>query len=372
MQIQQVSVDTQSPPIDLVGLTEDEKWKAVLARDAKKDGAFVSAVRSTGVYCRPSCPARKPAREQVMFFPGPDEAEQSGFRACLRCRPREAFSNHGIELVDRVTKYIQANLDKQVTLGALAAQIGLSPYHLQRTFKKVLGISPRQYVEARRLEKMKRSLRNGETVNNALYNAGFSSRSRVYEKVPSRLGVNPGTFRRGGEGLRIEYTIVGSPVGRLLVGATDRGVCSVCIGASDEAVEAALRHDYFAADIFRNDEGMKKWVHSFIEYFNGQGFPPDLPMDVRATAFQWRVWKEIQSIPYGATASYSDIANNLGSPNAARAVARACATNPVSLLIPCHRVIGKDGSLHGYGWGIKRKQALLSMERESNRRHTKS
>jgi len=371
--VQQVSAVNALPPaIDQAGLTDDEKWNAVLARDATKDGAFVSAVRSTGIYCRPSCPARKPAREQVLFFPGPEEAKRSGFRACKRCRPREAGSDRKTELVGEVTKYIETNLDKKLTLGNLAFQRGLSPYHLQRTFKSVLGISPRQYAEARRLEKMKNSLRKGETVNTALYKAGFTSRSRVYEKIPSRLGVNPGTFRRGGEGLRIEYTIVDSPIGRLLVGATDRGVCAVCIGASDEAVEAALSEDYFAANLFRNDKGMKKWVSSFADYFNGRHFPPDLPIDVQATAFQWRVWKEIQSIPYGATATYSGIAKSLGNPQAARAVARACATNPVSLLIPCHRVIGKDGTLHGYGWGVKRKRALLLLEQESNRRAIKA
>jgi AraC family transcriptional regulator of adaptative response/methylated-DNA-[protein]-cysteine methyltransferase len=356
--------------MDRASLTEDEKWDAVVARDSTRDGEFVSAVYSTGIYCRPSCPARRPAREQVVFFTGPDEAEKAGFRACRRCNPREPASTRETELVDRVTKYIQANLERKLTLGNLAAQIGLSPYHLQRTFKRALGISPRQYVEARRLEKMKRSLRRGETVSNALYKAGFTSRSRVYEKVPSRLGVNPGTFRRGGEGLHIQYAIAESPIGRLLVGATERGVCAVCIGASDEAVEAALFEDYFAADISRNDDEMKKWVNVFANYFNGRRFPPDLPIDVRATAFQWRVWKEIQSIPYGATAAYSDIAKSLGSPHAARAVAGACATNPVSLLIPCHRVIGKDGGLHGYGWGIKRKLFLLLLERESNRRAT--
>ena len=365
---QQVAADIQPPQTNQVNLTEDEKWAAVLARDVTRDGAFVSAVHSTGIYCRPSCPARRPARVQVVFFPGPDEAEKAGFRACRRCKPREAGSNRGTELVDRVSKYIEAHLDQKLTLGNVAAQIGLSPYHLQRTFKRVLGISPRQYAEACRLEKMKNSLRKGETVNNALYKAGFTSRSRVYEKIPSRLGVNPGTFRRGGEGLRIEYTIVDSPIGRLLVGATYRGVCAVCIGASDEAVEAALSEDYFAANLSRNDDGMKKWVNSFADYFNGRRFPPDLPIDVQATAFQWRVWKEIRSIPYGSKATYSDIAKSLGNPQAARAVARACATNPVSLLIPCHRVIGKDGTLHGYGWGIKRKRALLLLERESNRR----
>src|SRR3990172_9377922 len=263
---QQVAADIQPPQTNQVNLTEDEKWAAVLARDVTQDGAFVSAVHSTGIYCRPSCPARRPARVQVVFFPGPDEAEKAGFRACRRCKPREAGSNRGTELVDRVSKYIEAHLDKKLTLGNLAAQIGLSPYHLQRTFKRVLGISPRQYAEARRLEKMKHSLRRGETVNNVLYKAGFTSRSRVYEKVPTRLGVSPGTFRRGGEGLHIQYAIVESPIGRLLVGATERGVCAVCIGASDEAVEAALFEDYFAADISRNDDEMKKWVNVFANY----------------------------------------------------------------------------------------------------------
>ncbi len=351
------------PPADRSSLTNDEKWAAVLARDTAQDGAFVTAVRSTGIYCRPSCPARKPAREQVVFFPGPDEAEQSGFRDCLRCKPREASTRSG-ELVDRVTRHIESNLDKKLTLENLAAEIGLSPYHLQRTFKRTLGISPRQYAEARRLEKMKKSLRKGETVNNALYKAGFTSRSRVYEKIPSRLGVNPGTFRRGGEGLNIQYTIIDSPIGKLLLAATDKGVCSVCIGASDDAVEAALSQDYYAANLHRNDNGMKNWVNILANYFNGQRLPPDLPLDVQATAFQWKVWKQIQSIPYGTTTTYTNIAKALGNPRATRAVARVCATNPVSVLIPCHRVIGKNGGLHGYRWGTKRKQALLSLEQK--------
>ncbi len=354
------------PPTNQVSLTDDEKWSAVLARDTTQDGAFVTAVRSTGIYCRPSCPARKPARQQVVFFPRPDEAEQSGFRACLRCKPRDASSTRG-ELVNRIIKHIETNLDKKFTLEKLAAEIGLSPYHLQRTFKKTLGISPRQYAEARRLERMKKSLTKGETVNNALYNAGFSSRSRVYEKIPSQLGVNPGTFRRGGEGLHVQYTIVDSPIGRLLLGATEHGVCSVCIGGSDDAVEAALSQDYYAADLHRNDDGMKRWANMLANYFNGQRIPPDLPLDVQATAFQWKVWKQIQSIPYGTTTTYTNIAKTLGNPQATRAVARACATNPVALLIPCHRVIGKDGGLHGYKWGTKRKQALLSLEHTHDR-----
>ncbi len=347
-------------------LAEDEKWKAVLARDDSFDGSFVVAVRSTGIYCRPSCPSRRPGRDQVVFFADPDEGERSGFRPCLRCRPREAASPRA-DLVDRICKYIDANFDKRITLTGLSAHVGISPYHLQRTFKRVLGISPRQYTEALRLERMKLSLRNGETVNNAIYDAGFSSRSRLYEKAHTQLGVSPGTLRRGGEGLQIDYTIVDSPLGRLLIGATERGICAVCMGGSDSAVEAALMEDYSAAALHRNDNGMKNWAASFMKYFSGQRFPPDLPIDVKATAFQWKVWREIQSIPYGGTATYSGIARTLGEPDGSRAVANACASNPVALVVPCHRVIGKDGGLRGYKWGTKRKQALLSLEQTVHR-----
>src|SRR2546428_783539 len=218
-------------------LSDDEKWQAVLSRNDSFDGAFVFAVRSTRIYCRPSCPARRPTKERVTFFPGSIEAEQSGFRPCQRCQPREAGLSPKAKLVDHICKYIEANLQGKLTLEALSHQVGLSPYHFQRTFKRVLGVSPRQYVEARRLARMKRFLRNGETVNNSLYNAGFSSRIRVYENVPGGFGVNPGEFRRGGEGLQIRYSIVDSPLGRLLVAATDRGVCGVCIGDSDAFVE---------------------------------------------------------------------------------------------------------------------------------------
>ena len=346
-------------------LVDDENWDAVIARDDSYDGKFVFAVRSTGIYCKPSCPAKHARREHVVFLSSPDEAEQSGFRPCKRCRPREAHSSR-TRLVDNVCKYIDSNLGQKLTLSKIGNHAGLSPYYLQRTFKQVLGISPRQYVEARRLAKMKHSLTRGQTVNAALYDAGFSSRSRVYKKTPS-LGVAPGAFRRGGEGLLIEYTIIDSPLGRLLVGATARGVCAVSLGASDEAVEASLSQDYFAADIQRNDQALKKWATKFMEYFTSRPFNLNLPVDVQATAFQWRVWKEIQSIPYGQTSTYSKIASAIGNPKALRAVARACATNPVSLVVPCHRVVGSDGELHGYRWGLRRKQALLIHEKMSER-----
>ena len=347
-------------------LSDEEKWKAVLSRNESFDGVFVFAVRSTGIYCRPSCPARRPRKEHVAFFPGSIEAEQSGFRPCHRCQPREAGLSPKAKLIDQVCKYVEANLQQSLTLAILSRQVGLSPYHFQRTFKRVLGISPRQYVEARRLAKMKRFLRSGETVNNSLYNAGFSSRSRVYENVPGGFGVNPGEFRRGGEGLQIRYGIIDSPLGRLLVAATERGVCGVCIGDSDSFVERSLSEDYPSAILYRSDQGMKEWTGAFAKYFDGQHMTLDLPLDVKATAFQSRVWKIIQSIPFGKTTTYSHIAKELGEPEASRAVAKACATNPVALIIPCHRVIGKDGSLRGYRWGKKRKQTLLKFEQMAN------
>jgi len=345
-------------------LSKEDKWRIVMARDGSYDGVFVFAVRSTGIYCKPSCPARRPDLEQVVFFSNATDAEQSGFRPCKRCQPRETESFPQIDFVKRVCRYIEANIEDKLTLSTLSAHVGISPYHLQRTFKRVMGISPRRYIEAQRLTRFKLMLRKGESVTKALYDAGFTSRSRLYEGVPEKLGMTPGTYRRGGKGMHINYTIADCPLGRLLVAATEKGVCAVYLGDSD-SVEDELYKEYPAAEISLDDINLRKWVTPFLDYFNGQPLDLSMPLDVQATVFRWKVWKEIRSIPYGSTSTYGEIARALGTPRAARAVANACAANPVSLVIPCHRVVRENGELGGYRWGIKRKQDLLSHEKKT-------
>ncbi len=340
-------------------------WQAVLTRDSNSDGSFVYAVRSTGIYCRPSCPSRRPRREQVLFFSLPQAAEQAGFRACRRCQPREVegYTNEQVAFVNQACRAIEAHLDDDLSLASLSAQLHISPHHLQRSFKRIIGITPRQYAETCRLGQFKNRLRNGESVTSALYAAGYSSSSRLYERAPIHLGMTPTAYRKGGLGMTIRYTIVDSPLGRLLVAATDRGVCGVCLGDSDAALEASLRAEYPAAQIQRDDAGLGEWVSIFQSYLHGRQPDINLPVDVQATAFQWQVWEALRAIPPGSTRSYSEVARTLGHPQAARAVARACATNPVALLIPCHRVVRENGDLGGYRWGIERKRQLLAQEK---------
>ncbi len=344
-------------------MSEETLWQAVLSRDSGADGNFVYAVRSTHVYCRPSCPSRKPNRDQVAFFKLPEAAEQAGFRACLRCRPGQAAVREPhLELVQRACRYIESNTEGDLTLSALSEQVNLSPYHLQRLFKRIMGITPRQYVEACRLDRLKGRLKEGENVTNALYDAGYGSSSRLYERTPGQLGMTPTAYRRGGLQTHISYTIVDSALGRLLVAATDRGVCAVSLGDSDEALESSLHNEYPAAKICRDQSGLDEWVGAIISHLEGKRPNLDLPLDVQATAFQWRVWQELQTIPYGSTRSYSHVARSIGQPGASRAVAQACATNHVALVIPCHRVIRENGDLGGYRWGVGRKKALLELE----------
>lgn len=342
---------------------DEPRWTAVLARDTRADGAFVYAVRTTGVYCRPTCPSRRPRRESVTFFAGPDAAELAGFRECRRCHPRAGVpAPAGLEQVRRACLFIQERADRAITLGQLAAHVGTSPFHLQRTFTKLVGISPRAYQDAVRAGRFRDGLRHGTPVSGAVYDAGYGSISRVYERRPTGHGMTPAAYRRGGKGIAMTYTIVDSPVGRLLVAGTGKGICSVKLGDRDERLEADLRREYPEASIARGSAPLEGWVRTLLGHLDGSRPHLDLPIDVQATAFQWKVWRHLQSIPYGETRAYSEVAREIGKPAAVRAVARACATNPVCLVVPCHRVVGKNGAATGYRWGLNRKKKLLDME----------
>jgi AraC family transcriptional regulator of adaptative response/methylated-DNA-[protein]-cysteine methyltransferase len=345
---------------------EGRCWQAVLSRDASCDGTFVYAVRSTGVYCRPSCPSRHPRRAQVVFYPVPEAAERCGYRPCRRCRPHQAAAGDPhVEVVRGTCRFIEANLESPLTLADLGAAAGLSPCHLQRIFKRITGITPRQYVDACRLGRLKARLKERRTVTMALYEAGYGSSSRLYERASSQLGMTPAAYRRGGRAAQIRYTLLVCPLGRLLLAATPRGICAVYLGDADAGLEARLRREYPEAEVRRDDAGLNPWSDELLRHLDGRQPHLDLPLDVQATAFQWRVWQALRAIPYGSTRSYCEIARAIGQPAAARAVARACATNPVAILIPCHRVVREDGGLGGYYWGLERKQALLDQEKNA-------
>ncbi len=358
-------------------MTLEERWQAVASRDSRYDGAFVYAVHTTGVYCRPNCASRRPRRRNVTFFPVPEAAERAGFRACRRCRPGDARAPDApIDMVRRVCRYIDGGGEEAdngpPTLADLGSQVGVSPHHLQRTFKRVMGISPRQYADARRLGRLKAGLRRGDRVAGALYEAGYGSPSRLYERAPAYLGMTPATYAKGGKGARISYAVVDCALGKLLVAATARGICAVSLGDGEAELEAEFRREYPAAEIARDDKGVGRWTQALLRHLEGAEPRLDLPLDVRATAFQWRVWEALRRIPLGQTRSYSEIAAALGNPRARRAVGRACATNPVSLIVPCHRAIAQDGGLGGYRWGLERKRALLTRERAAKGTESKA
>src|SRR6267378_2819283 len=311
---------------------------AVASRDARLDSAFVYAVRSTGIYCRPSCPSRRPRPKQMQFFAIPEAAERAGFRPCLRCRPQQAPGNKQDELVRRVCSAIEADVERPADLRRLALDSGISAQHLQRTFRKAMGITPRQYADAIRVARLKSHLRKGTDVTTALYETGYGSASRLYEKSDAQLGMTPATYRRGGSGMQISYTI------------------------ADCSLARVLRKEYPHAEICRSSEGNSQWVRAIVRHLADAQPQLDLPTDVAATAFQRRVWEALRAIPFGTTRTYSEVARSLGRPSATRALARACATNPTSIVVPCHRVIRTDGSLGGYRWGLHRKQLLLEQE----------
>lgn len=336
-------------------------WRATLSRDARADGTFVLAVRSTHIYCRPSCPARRPLRRNVVFFRTGAEAEQQGFRPCLRCRPNEVAGP--VALVERAARELAQSGEDSLRFGVVAAKLGTTAATLRRAFLGTTGLRPRDLAAALRLTRFKKMLREGKTIADALYETGYGSTSRVYERSNAQLGMTPATYQRGGKNMKIGYAIAKSSLGKILVAATERGVSAVYLGDADTKLVEELHGEYPRAEITAASDSFERWVTEIVQRVEGNPPRLELPLDLQATAFQRRVWQELQRIPRGSTRTYSQVAKALGKPKAVRAVARACATNPVSIAVPCHRVIREDGSLAGYRWGLSRKQQLL--ERES-------
>ena len=350
----------------MMPVPQEKWWEAVLARDANQDGQFFFAVSTTGVYCRPSCPAKRPRRENVAFYRRPEDAEKAGYRACLRCKPKSASGNPQTATVKEMCRYIEQHLDEPVTLERLAKVFGQSPFHLQRTFKKTLGITPRAYADSCRMGLLKRNLQAGRSVTHALYDAGYSSSSRLYERTASQLGMTPDKYRRGAIAATIRYTCTNSPLGRMLVAATDKGICAIQFADTDDELTEGLKREFPFAVRKRDDASMRSWTNTVLRQIAGHKPNRSLPLDIQATAFQRRVWDHLQSLPFGTTQSYGEVAKAIGRPTAARAVARACASNRIAVAIPCHRVVREDGEMGGYRWGVERKKALLQMEQQGS------
>jgi AraC family transcriptional regulator of adaptative response/methylated-DNA-[protein]-cysteine methyltransferase len=342
-------------------------WEAVLSRDGSYDGVFVYGVRSTGIYCRPSCGARKPREDGVEFFGSAGQAGAAGFRPCRRCRPDDAGNgDERVEAMRRLARFIEEydSPDRPLTLSIMSDYLGLSPSYLQRTFTRVVGVSPRRYAEINRIGRLKSDMKKGSKVTSALYGAGYGSSSRLYETAAARLGMTPGTYGKGGKGMTIRYGIVGCRMGRLLVAATDRGVSAVSIGDSDEVLERALFDEYPSAAITRDRAGLEGYIDALLTYLDGGRKAPRLPLDVRISAFQARVYAALAAIPYGSVSTYRQVAEMIGRPAAARAVGTACTKNATALIVPCHRVVRTDGDPGGYRWGTERKEMLIAMEHE--------
>ena len=356
---QPITTTPQIPP-----RVADRYWEATLQRDSQSDGSFVFAVRSTQIYCRPSCPARRPLRRNTLFFRTPLDAEQQGFRACHRCRPNRM--DPAVMLVRQAAAMLASSQEESFRLGKLAAKLNSSPAQLRRAFHRVTGLAPKDFEQAFRLRKLKQLLRGGSSITDALYACGYGSSSRLYEKTNSHLGMTPASYRKGGEGMKIGFTVGNTTIGKVLVASTDRGVSAVYLGESEKDLVGELRDEYPNAELVRAADQHKDWLTEVLHRVEGSVPSMDLPLDVQATAFQRRVWNELQKIPRGTTRTYTQVARALGKPRSVRAVARACATNPVSIIVPCHRVIRTDGTLAGYRWGLQRKQKLLEREAQQS------
>jgi AraC family transcriptional regulator, regulatory protein of adaptative response / methylated-DNA-[protein]-cysteine methyltransferase len=340
----------------------DKRWAAVVARDRSADGSFYYSVRTTGVYCRPSCPARLARPENVRFHASCAEAESAGYRPCKRCRPREAsLAELHVVTVTAACRHIE-QAEVAPSLATLAARAGLSPYHFHRMFKSVTGVTPRAYALAHRIGRIRRELSQGASVTAAIYDAGYNSNGRFYAQSDQVLGMTPSRYRAGGMDTRIRFSIGSCSLGTVLVAASDRGVCAIQLGDDPEQLVQDLERRFPNAVIISGDREFGELVTKVVAFVEAPAIGLDLPLDVRGTAFQQRVWQALRQVPAGATASYADIAQRIGSPRSSRAVAQACAANPLAVAIPCHRVVRKDGALSGYRWGTSRKRALLERE----------
>jgi AraC family transcriptional regulator of adaptative response/methylated-DNA-[protein]-cysteine methyltransferase len=340
--------------------TDDQRWDAVVRRDPAADGAFFYGVTTTGVYCRPSCPSRRPHRGNARFFASTDEARAAGLRSCKRCRPGEDDRGHAA-VVARACRLIE-EADEAPDLGALAAAVGLSRHHFHRVFTAEAGVTPKAYAEAQRARRLRRQLDDGATVTEAIYGAGFGSNGRFYASSTARLGMTPGRFRDGGAGVQVRFAVGQCSLGAILVAATDRGVCAIELADDPDDLVRSFQDRFHSADLVGGDDDFEALVARVVAMVERPGPSTDLPLDVRGTAFQERVWRALQEIPAGSTTTYTELAAAIGSPRAVRAVAGACAANKLAVAIPCHRVIRTDGSLSGYRWGVERKRALLDRE----------
>ncbi|MGF7159606.1 AraC family transcriptional regulator of adaptative response/methylated-DNA-[protein]-cysteine methyltransferase [Rhodoligotrophos appendicifer] len=351
-------------PHTVASAEQDPRWPAVAARDASADGRFVYTVKTTGIYCRPSCPSRLAKPEHVGFAESAAAAEALGYRACKRCRPDQAAGPalHRAELVAEACRRIEA-ADTLPSLAVLAAESGLSPYHFHRLFKAVTGVTPRAYGQARRGERVRNALTQPETsVTAAIYDAGFGSNGRFYAAADGLLGMTPTAYRDGGANICIRFAIGECSLGHVLVAASERGICAILLGDDPEALARELQDRFPKAELTGGDRAFDTMVAQVVGFVDAPGLGLDLPLDIRGTAFQQRVWEALREIPPGETASYRDIAERIGAPKAVRAVAGACAANAIAVAIPCHRVVRTDGALSGYRWGVERKRALLDKE----------
>jgi len=346
-------------------MESDVLWQAIRRRDPRFNGAFVFGVRTTGIFCKPSCTAKAARRENVVFFDEAGAAIDAGFRACLRCKP--ASSSDGDPQVETVINACRLlNSSEEMSIEAVAAELGLSTSHLQRTFKEIMGVSPKRYAEAKKMERFKDELRSGSDVTTAMYEAGYGSSRGLYEKAAGGIGMTPATYKKGGKGMRICFVVTDCELGKLLVARTSRGVCSVTLGDSYDALAAGLGKEFPQAEIVQDPNGdaeLSAAVRAILEYMSGRQRRLILPLDLQATAFQLQVWEFLQKIPYGETRSYTEVAEALGDRKKVRAVARACASNRIAMVIPCHRVVASTGELSGYRWGVSRKKTLLEREK---------